>query len=141
MNFIFLSVVLVNIENESEKNGQITLVFKDNIEHIEIKSNDENKAINTNIESLFKSTAPQTKMTRSKEDLIESRNQLINWLEKNRLPVKLENLPDTGEENNKLLINILDMVYIHPPYDIENCMSTNEIVLNRVKYIMKNFNK
>ena len=118
--------------------GYITLVFKDNIESVEIDPTKEAiDKIRDNLENLFDKC--QVKMARSGQDLIESRNQLVKWLEQNRLPVKLEKSSQSeqeAEEEEKLIINIFDLVYIHPPYEIENCMSTNEIVLNRIKHIM-----
>ena len=61
-------------------------------------------------------------------NLIERRNDLIAWLNKNRLPVKLD-------QNN--VINILDSVFIHCPYDLDNCQSTNEIILDKVRQLVQ----
>ncbi len=66
------------------------------------------------------------------ENLIEKRKNLISWLEKNRVPVNNNNIDDD-------FINIMDTVYIHKPYNIENCESTNEIILNKILNLVKQF--
>ena len=64
---------------------------------------------------------------------VESRDRLVAWLERHRLPVKLEKNPSN---ENLSIINILDSVYIYPPYEISNAVSKNEIILNRIRNLM-----
>ena len=61
------------------------------------------------------------------------RDRLIDWLVKNHLPVRLDSM--TG------VINILDSVFICSPYGVEQCESTNEIILERVRQLVLKINK
>ena len=55
---------------------------------------------------------------------------LIDWLNKNHLPIKLD---------DKMTINILDSIFIMPPYKQEDCVSTNEIILDKVRKLLDDF--
>ena len=101
-------------------NGEI-----ENIELIE-----DNNPLNT--DELFQSLFQTINIEQPKENLNEKRLKLIDLLEKNRIPIKLS-------DNN--IISIMDSVFIHSPYNIENCESTNEIILNRVMKLMQQLNK
>jgi hypothetical protein len=101
-------------------NGEI-----ENIELIE-----DNNPLNT--DELFQSLFQTINIEQPKENLNEKRIKLIDLLEKNRIPIKLS-------DNN--IISIMDSVFIHSPYNIENCESTNEIILNRVMKLMQQLNK
>ena len=101
-------------------NGEI-----ENIELIE-----DNNPLNT--DELFQSLFQTINIEQPKENLNEKRIQLIDLLEKYRIPIKLS-------DNN--IISIMDSVFIHSPYNIENCESTNEIILNRVMKLMQQLNK
>ena len=61
-------------------------------------------------------------------DLDKRRAELVAWLSKNRLPVKLD------EQN---VINILDTVFIRAPYSLDDCQSTNEIILDKVRQLVR----
>ncbi len=65
---------------------------------------------------------------------LEYFNELVEWLKKNHLPIKLEK-----DINEKTIINILDSVYIKWPYRADNCESTNEIILDKVRKLITNF--
>jgi len=126
--------------SEDLSSSEITLILNENIESVEIIPSevDDEKIvlIHSKLDSLFSIDSPEPKTSRSRLDLIETRNKLVEWLEKNRLQVKLDK--ESEESDEHLIINILDSVYIHPPYDIKNCISNNEIVLNRVRNLMSN---
>ena len=40
--------------------------------------------------------------------------------------------------DNEEVLSISDALYIEPPYSVESCRSTNEIVLGRVQGLIKN---
>jgi hypothetical protein len=61
-------------------------------------------------------------------------NELVEWLKKNHLPIKL-----VKDNDDKMKINILDSVFIKWPYRSENCESTNEIILDKVRKLIQNF--
>ncbi len=81
--------------------------------------------IKSELDKLFSHKVYHEKETTS---LVERRNELIAWLNKNRLPVKID-------QNN--VINILDSVFIQAPYDLDNCQSTNEIILDKVRQLVQ----
>lgn len=66
------------------------------------------------------------------EEEIEKRKRLLKlWLIKNRLPVQLIG-------NNEEILSISDALFIEPPYGVDNCRSTNEIILGRIQGLIKN---
>lgn len=67
----------------------------------------------------------------SEEELEKRKNVLKSWLLKNRLPVQVAG-------NNGELLSISDALFIEPPYGVENCRSTNEIILGRIQGLIKN---
>ncbi|XP_078675820.1 gem-associated protein 6-like [Branchiostoma floridae x Branchiostoma belcheri] len=66
----------------------------------------------------------------SKHDLRTRRDDLKQWLERNRLPVKV-----SGKEGE--LLSISDALVIEPPYSAESCRSTNEIILGRIQALIR----
>ena len=67
------------------------------------------------------------------DELSDRRERLVEWLKKNRLPVKIE-----PEKNEQFTINILDTVFIKAPYFKESCESTNEMILDKVRKLVEN---
>lgn len=62
---------------------------------------------------------------------IERRKEkLVTWFEKNRIPVRL-----TGSD--KELLQVTDALFIEPPYQPENCLSRNEIILGKVQALIR----
>ncbi|KAJ8028349.1 Gem-associated protein 6 [Holothuria leucospilota] len=62
---------------------------------------------------------------------IEHRKEkLVMWFEKNRIPVTL-----TGSD--KELLQVTDALFIEPPYQPENCLSRNEIILGKVQALIR----
>jgi hypothetical protein len=101
--------------------------MNDEIDNIEL-TEDINQ---TNTDELFQSLFQVINIEQPKENLNEKRIKLIDLLEKNRIPIKL------SDDN---IISIMDSVFIHSPYNIENCESTNEIILNRVLKLLQQLN-
>ncbi|XP_062589767.1 gem-associated protein 6-like [Saccostrea cucullata] len=80
------------------------------------------------IEALFR---PPEVQSLSEEELEKKKNTLKSWLLKNRLPVQVNG-------NNGERLSISDALFIEPPYEAENCRSTNEIILGRIQGLIKN---
>lgn len=80
------------------------------------------------IEAMFR---PPEVETLSEDELEKRKNVLKSWLLKNRLPVQVAG-------NNGELLSISDALFIEPPYGVENCRSTNEIILGRIQGLIKN---
>jgi hypothetical protein len=59
--------------------------------------------------------------------IIVQRDKLVDWLKENHLPVEL----DSDDS-----INILNTVYIRPPYGVKNCESNNEIILDKIQNLV-----
>lgn len=73
------------------------------------------------LSGLFKSNEPESEIS------LVQRDKLVGWLKENRLPVETES---DGS------ISILNTVYIRPPYRVDNCESTNEIILDKVRNLV-----
>nr|KAG5704116.1 hypothetical protein BaRGS_009646 [Batillaria attramentaria] len=84
--------------------------------------------IKEKLDALFR---PQTEALFSEEELRGRKQKLKMWLEKNRLPVQV-----TGSKGEVLTIS--DALMIQPPYDVNDCHSTNEIILGRIQGLIKN---
>lgn len=96
----------------------VSLAFQSSVDY-------DKEKIKSELDKLFSHKVSHEKETTS---LVERRDELIAWLNKNRLPVKID-------QNN--VINILDTVFIQAPYDLENCQSTNEIILDKVRQLVQ----
>ncbi|XP_033106397.1 gem-associated protein 6-like isoform X1 [Anneissia japonica] len=66
----------------------------------------------------------------TKQDLVKRKNAVRDWLERNRIPVML-----TGEKGENLTVS--NALYIVAPYRPEDCISTNEIILDRVQSLLR----
>ena len=67
----------------------------------------------------------------SAEELEKRKEKVRSWLAMNRMPVTV-----AGE-----VLNISDAAFVEPPYEAENCRSTNEIILGRIQGLIKNIPK
>lgn len=90
------------------------------------------KLITEKLETMF-SESDQMAFGQDTESITKRRENLVEWLQKNRLPVKIE--PEEG--SSFPVINILDTVQIRAPYQEKNCESTNEIILDKVRNLVK----
>ena len=82
----------------------------------------------TQLDLMFK---PKELRTASPEELKMKQNKLKSWLLKNRIPVAVSG-------TNSELLCISDALTIEPPYNDNNCQSTNEIILGRIQGLIKN---
>jgi gem associated protein 6 len=63
------------------------------------------------------------------DELHKRKANLVDWLNKNRVPI----LDDSAESK---LVKVLGGLVIEPPYDVDSCKGTNEIVLNRIRKLI-----
>ncbi len=89
-------------------------------------------SISENLKDLLNTSKSAT--TKKVEINAEDRmKNLVAWLEKNRLPV-------TVEQHNSV-INILNTVFIRPPYEADDCESLNELILDKIRQLVLDFDK
>ncbi|KAL8591015.1 hypothetical protein ACOMHN_021780 [Nucella lapillus] len=117
------SIVLVQFVEEQT---QLSIIMKDTVNKMTILA-DSNPGIKTKLDAMFR---PKTEMKLSEEDLKAKKMKLKSWLEKNRLPVEI-----TGSHEEVLTIS--GALTIQPPYDVNDCHSTNEIILGRIQGLIK----
>ncbi|XP_068088300.1 gem-associated protein 6 [Hyperolius riggenbachi] len=66
------------------------------------------------------------------DDLEARKQSLKSWLEQNNIPVALQ-----GESSRTLCV--AGVLTIDPPYGVDNCSSTNEIILSRVQGLLQGY--
>ncbi len=116
------------LENKAK---DVYVIMRDEIKSIEIVSNSQDSIIKNGLDRLFETETDKYALTQANEHQIKKRkNDLMTWLQKNHLPVKLS-------PNDE--INILETVYIKAPYDLNSCLSTNEIILDKVRNLIEKF--
>jgi Gemin6 protein/Anticodon-binding domain len=77
----------------------------------------------------FSSLLNQNTDTTGTDETEKIRDSLIKWFTERHIQV-------FSEKTNLI---VLDEVTIHPPYLPENCLSHNEIMLSRIKKLLKTF--
>jgi hypothetical protein len=117
---------LANFDPESQKSAEIQILIGEEVKNIEIWEAETPK-VKEKIDNLF--SQKNEFVQESHLNVEEIRDNLVEWLKKNYLPVKVENSK----------INILDTVYITSPFRVENCQSTNEIILDKVRNLISKF--
>ena len=129
---IIFSVVLVSFtENETERKANIVLIMGDEIEAIEVKNT---KETSSNLEEFLGAFKGSKSIDEEKIENINRVEKLVKWLEANRLPVKLEYSNSNSKQTP--VVNILDTVFIKSPYKAEQCESTNEVILDRIRQLI-----
>ena len=66
----------------------------------------------------------------SQEELMKRKEDLMDWLSRNRVPVS-----DYSE--NSALLSVMGVLLVEPPYGPDCCRCSNEIVLDRVQKLIK----
>ena len=69
--------------------------------------------------------------TYTEEELQKRKASVIEWLDKNRVPI-VENSNGGGRES----VHVIGGLVVEPPYNAESCQGTNEIVLERVRKLI-----
>ncbi|KAK7112791.1 gem-associated protein 6-like [Littorina saxatilis] len=111
----------------SDDATQLFILMSDAISKTTILA-DSNPSIKEKLDAMFR---PEMEQKFSEEELKARKQKLKMWLEKNRLPVQL-----TGSQEE--VFTISDALTIQPPYGVNNCHSTNEIILGRIQGLIKN---
>lgn len=129
------SIVLVKMEsnddNEKEP-SKLQLVMGHCIENVTVLDDDVDTYKDV-LDNLLKNRNSKDGVMTAKE-IKERQKVLLMWLSKNRIPVKVcEDRPD--------VLSISDALFISPPYEANNCQSTNEIILGKVQGLIKNMPK
>ncbi|XP_072032676.1 gem-associated protein 6-like [Amphiura filiformis] len=122
------SIVLVG--SQCKENIPVQVVVGHAIKSITILSEVEEHLLEDHrlwLDRLFTKSTLQPEY--SSQDLLNRKLELKSWLERNRVPVQVSG--DEGE-----LLSISDALFIQPPYEAENCISTNEIILGRVQALI-----
>merc|ERR1712025_243048 len=122
-----VSETVVLVKENNDGGLQLNVLMGHAVQSTEVLGECE-ASLREKIEKLFRS-ADVVNLT--KDELVKRRTQLYNWLIKNRIPIEVS-------ADNEEVLSISDALYIEPPYSVESCRSTNEIVLGRVQGLIKN---
>lgn len=114
--------VIVNFSEDDKT--KLQLVLKHAITSVTVLSED----IEINKWKLDHLFRPSGQGTLSDEDLKRKQITVRSWLLKNRLPVEVN-----GE-----VLSVAEALVVQPPYEPENCISTNEIILGKIQGLIKN---
>ena len=106
---------------------QMSIVMQDAIIKTTVLA-ESNPSIKEKLDALFR---PSAEVKLSAEELKARKLKLKLWLEKNRLPVQV-----TGSQEE--VLTITDALTIQPPYGVNDCHSTNEIILGHIQGLIKN---
>ena len=66
----------------------------------------------------------------SKEQLVKRKEELIDWLTRNRVPV-------TECSDNSSMLSVMGVLFVEPPYDPDCCRCSNEIILDRIQKLIR----
>ena len=96
------------------------------VRDVTVLSENVDTEVKSEFDRLFR---PASSKTLSQEELGQRKLHLKQWLEKHRLPVSLS--PD-----GQALI-VAEALTILPPFSEESCLSTNEIILSRIRTLIR----
>ncbi|KAJ8337739.1 hypothetical protein SKAU_G00367050 [Synaphobranchus kaupii] len=116
------SIVLVDFHNTGK--ASVVVVMGHAVKEVEIlKEGDEGMA--SRLSSVFMPEGCREVL--SKDELKRRKECLRAWLEKNLIPVTEE-----GET-----LRVAGVLTVNPPYDSQDCSSSNEIILSRVQSLVE----
>ncbi|XP_041959476.1 gem-associated protein 6 [Alosa sapidissima] len=115
------SMVLVTFPEGDQ--AHVRVVLGHAVESVEVLQ-DGNKGNTTRLASIFSAHGTETL---SPEKLRHRRHSLCQWIEKNHIPVKEE-----GE-----MLRVANVLTISSPYGVDDCSSSNEIILSRVQGLVR----
>ena len=128
--FVLLQYEADGISDESlSRANHAELVLGHAIRSVEMLAGDVNLH-RTDMEALFKPPAEMQSV--SAEEMSSRCERLRQWLIQNRVPV------ERAVARPEVLTIGGDVLIIEPPYNIECCLSTNEIILARVQSLVRN---
>ncbi|GCC31189.1 hypothetical protein chiPu_0009646, partial [Chiloscyllium punctatum] len=118
------SIVLVNFVDTGKVS--VVTIMGHAVQTVELMSEGEN-ITKEKLSALF---MPVAAKIYSNEELEQRKSSLKSWLEKNRIPVT-----EQGDQNK--LLCVAGVLTVSPPYNPEDCNSSNEIILSRVQSLIK----
>lgn len=121
--------VLISLSEDNEfSDEQMKIISGHNISSI-LVLDEGTQFYKDKLDSLFRNSEVSTNIL--EDDLHKKLLKIKSWLIKNRIPVALS-------EFDSRILTISEALYIEPPYGLENCISTNEVVLARIQSLLKN---
>lgn len=132
------SIVLLqhnNVDDNDNNSEQIltinmNIIVGSSIDRIEQLSLELSK--NSNVKYLCNRLfRPKSSVGLGQEELLKRREKLKCWLLKHRLPVQIG-----GSDGQSLVV--ADVLVIQSPFLEDNCLSTNEIILSKIRGLIKN---
>ncbi|GFS25938.1 gem-associated protein 6-like [Elysia marginata] len=121
-------VLLRSTQPDSKDFGTMSLklIPGASVRDIFVLAKDVDPRVKSQFDQLFR---PASSKVFNEEELGERRSQLKHWLEKHRLPVSVS--PD-----GRSLI-VAEALTILPPFSEDTCLSTNEIILSRIRTLIR----
>lgn len=123
------SIVLLRSTQTDSKDFtsmSLKLIPGSSVRSVSVLSSDIDPRVKTEFDQLFR---PASSKTLKKEDLNKRQTQLKLWLEKHRLPVSV------SADGQSLIV--AEALTILPPFSEESCLSTNEIILSRIRALLR----
>lgn len=121
-------VIAKETEENSDNSKPVVIVMAKAIKQINIV-----KTTKTQPE-WFNDFASKKKYEYTREELEKRKACVVEWLNKNRVPI-VKNSPEDGGESSRS-IQVIGGLVIEPPYDADSCQGTNEIVLERIRKLI-----
>ena len=123
-----VSETIVLIRFREDKNVDLELILGHTAQTISIINDNTDSLHRDELDYMFR---PRPVRQYSETEMNRRKEKLKNWLIQNRLPVIV-----TGKKDE--ILTISDALYIEPPYGIDTCQSTNEIILGRIQDLISN---
>ncbi|XP_067845386.1 gem-associated protein 6 [Heptranchias perlo] len=117
------SIVLVNFVDAGKVS--VVTIMGHAIQTVELINEGENNTTER-LSALF---MPVAARVYSNEELEQRKSSLKSWLEKNRIPV-------TEQGDQRKVLCVAGVLTVSPPYNPEDCNSSNEIILSRVQSLI-----
>ncbi|XP_038660353.1 gem-associated protein 6 isoform X3 [Scyliorhinus canicula] len=117
------SIVLVNFVDTGKVS--VVTIMGHAIQTVELIREGENNTTEK-LSALF---MPVAAKVYSNEELGQRKSSLKSWLEKNRIPV-------TEQGDQHTVLCVAGVLTVSPPYNPEDCNSSNEIILSRVQSLI-----
>ena len=75
-------------------------------------------------------TGAENSIEYSKEQLVKRKEELIDWLTRNSVPV-------TECSENSPMVSVMGVLFVEAPYDPDCCICSNEIILDRIQKLIR----
>ena len=122
------SVVVEETEHSTETSKKLTFVLGHSISRVVLEEDAESSKAPCRQLTDFIGDAKDTQY--SHEELMKRKEDLMDWLSRNRVPV-------SEYSENSALLSVMGVLLVEPPYGPDCCRCSNEIVLDRVQKLIK----